>query len=418
MGKATPREEILTDYRAGRYQAVCATCDGWASGRQGGEDIDVELACALSAIAAGDKPQGFARLSELLRVRPLRWVRAEPPTKGRILCLADFTRRIAPQPSRRPRDQVYRRTNFAPQLEGRGYDIGYGLLESPRLAEALAGEAAPDLVITNFTRLDEALPESLLPRYREAIEAIGAPVLNPLPRVLQLTRDGLARELAGRPGLVVPPTLRLDMTDWDRETALKAIAAAMDYPVILRPLGTHLGSKTMKADTPQQAAAYLEGARRTERQIYVTAFIETEKYQGRYLRYRSAWIGGQALPLSAYLGRGPFVHGRASRKETDAQPELLDLDKRFVDAPRTLLGDTACDAVEAVLRETGLDICGIDFGLDAEGRAVFFECNPQMRLLGRPHQASVEELPHRKANLALRLAALDALLERTMADRA
>jgi glutathione synthase/RimK-type ligase-like ATP-grasp enzyme len=382
---------------------------------RGEEDLDAGLACALSAIAAGDRPRGFARLTELLRDRPVRWVPAEPPAKGRILCLADFIRRIAPRPSRRPRDQVYRRTNFAPQLEGRGYDVGYGLLESPRLAEALAGEDAPDVAVTNFTRLDEALPDTLLPRYEEVVASLDAPVLNPLPRVLRLSRDGVARELAGRPGLVVPPTLRLDMTDWDRETALKAIAAAMDYPVILRPLGTHLGSKTMKADTPQQAAAYLEGAQRTERQVYATAFVETEKYQGRYVRYRTAWIGGRALPLSAYLGRGPFVHGRASRAETDANPELLELDRAFVETPSALLGETACEAVEAVLRETGLDICGIDFGLDAEGRAVFFECNPQMRLLGRPHQPSVEEMDHRKANLADRLAALDSLLARAIA---
>lgn len=403
-------EPILDAYRAGRFKAVCAACGG---GRP--ESLDAALACALSALAAGESALGQARLGNLLRDRPVRWIAAKPPAKGRIVFLADFNRRIAPRPRRRPSDQVYRRTNFAPQIEGLGYDIGYGLLDSPRLTEALAGPDRPGLLITNFTRLEEAQPEAVLASYRDVVAAAKLPVLNPLPRVLRLTRDGLARRLAGRPGLVAPPTLRLDMARTGVAAALKAIAAEMDYPVILRPLGTHLGSKTMKADNPVHARSYLEGAAQTRRQVYVTAFVETEKHRGRHLRYRTAWIGGEAFPLSAYLGSGPFVHGRVSRRELEAEPALAALDRAFLESPRRALGATACDAVEAVLRDSGLDICGLDFGVDAAGRAVFFECNPQMRLLGRPHQASVEAQDYRQANLDARRAALEGLLERKIA---
>jgi len=60
-------------------------------------------------------------------------------------------------------------------------------------------------------------------------------------------------------------------------------------------------------------------------------------------------------------------------------PEAIAEEEAFLTDPRAAIGERATAALETAAQRIGLDYFGIDFALDHNGNALFFEANATMR---------------------------------------
>lgn len=114
------------------------------------------------------------------------------------------------------------------------------------------------------------------------------PVLNLPARIRELERDRLCRNLDGAAGLAIPPTWR--MTRGDLETGIR-----LEFPLIIRPLGSHAGRGLEKLDDAGALAVYLSA--RAEDEFFVSPFVDYSGKDGKFRKYRIAMIDGRPFPV-------------------------------------------------------------------------------------------------------------------------
>jgi glutathione synthase/RimK-type ligase-like ATP-grasp enzyme len=130
--------------------------------------------------------------------------------------------------------------------------------------------------------------EHALTMIEQLSEKWPVPVLNHPAQIRALERDRLYRNLHGIAGLHIPPTLR--MTRNDLETAHD-----LQFPLIIRPLGSHAGFGLAKLDDAQSLADYLDGRR--ENSFFVSPFVDYSGKDGLFRKYRIAIIDGRPYPV-------------------------------------------------------------------------------------------------------------------------
>jgi hypothetical protein len=114
------------------------------------------------------------------------------------------------------------------------------------------------------------------------------PVLNRPDRIRELERDRLWRNLAGIAGLTIPATSRMtrDMLESDAE---------LEFPLIIRPFGSHAGFGLAKLDDARSLQQYLE--QRSETGFFVSPFVDYSGKDGLFRKYRIAMIDGRPFPV-------------------------------------------------------------------------------------------------------------------------
>ena len=114
------------------------------------------------------------------------------------------------------------------------------------------------------------------------------PVLNRPAQVRRLERDRLYRNLAGIEGLNIPATLRMTRELLEAELPLQ-------FPLIVRPCGSHAGFGLAKMDDARSLAGYLE--QRRESLFFVSPFVNYSGKDGLFRKYRIAMIDGRPYPV-------------------------------------------------------------------------------------------------------------------------
>ncbi len=119
-------------------------------------------------------------------------------------------------------------------------------------------------------------------------------VLNDPGAIRNLERDRLYRLLAGTPGMVIPPTLRLsrdELTAVARQKCLLMnVCADGEFPIIVRPFGSHAGFGLAKIDNPKALRDYLQT--QPEEGFFVSPYIDYASADGKFRKYRLALIDG------------------------------------------------------------------------------------------------------------------------------
>lgn len=130
--------------------------------------------------------------------------------------------------------------------------------------------------------------ESLMPHWP-------CPVLNNPSAVRNLERDRLYHLLAGTPGLVIPPTARLtreDLTAVARQKCLLMnVLAGGEFPIIVRPFGSHAGFGLAKIESPKALHDYLQT--QPEEGFFISPYVDYASPDGKFRKYRLALIGGE-----------------------------------------------------------------------------------------------------------------------------
>ena len=208
--------------------------------------------------------------------------------------------------------------------------------------------------------------------------APGSPVINPPVAVWDTARDRNYARLRTHGGVTFPRTERLTLNGATATTLARILdTMGFDRPLILRRTGTQTARSTRLIESPADLEAYAKGGISGEH--YAIAY-RALLWQGAYFRkLRLFWIDGALYPCVCHLDKVWNVHGGNRKTLMRNDEALMAEEKRFLADWQSYVGAPAADALEDVLRATGLDFCGIDFTLDDAGRPFIYEMNPAMR---------------------------------------
>jgi hypothetical protein len=249
-----------------------------------------------------------------------------------------------------------------------------------------------------------------LPPYDIVFNAIGEPDLGPAPHeAAELFRAGCAAPFLNRPDRVLRtsraglPDLLGDLADVVVPRCLRwqagEPAPALDWPVLVRPVGSHGGTGLVRIEDAAWFAAEAHAA------CHVTAFHNFASADRLFRKYRMIFIDRRPLPYHLAIGDHWLVHYFSAAMLEDAARRAEE--QHFLDHPAEVLGPRAMGALHAIGARLDLDYGGIDFALLPDGRVLVFEANATMVV--HP-EAEDGVLAHKNKAVADILAAFDAMV--------
>jgi hypothetical protein len=200
-------------------------------------------------------------------------------------------------------------------------------------------------------------------------------VVNRPETVRPTSRADNADRLSGLEDVVTPHAVTLS-----RERLMNDGAAAFvselgfEYPLLLRSPGFHTGEHFVRVERAQDlavVAAALPG-----RELLLLEFLDIRNTDGKVRKYRVVIVDGKLYPLHAAVAEQWKVHYFTADMAENAAHRAEDA--AFLNDVEGTIGPRALRALERIREALGLDYGGIDFALDADGRAVVFEANATM----------------------------------------
>jgi hypothetical protein len=201
------------------------------------------------------------------------------------------------------------------------------------------------------------------------------PMLNPPHLVCNLDRDKLHQLLRGIEGLDIPATIcvtRAQLSDVAQSNLLFAdIAAELQFPVIVRPRGSHAGVGLAKVDDRAAIDRYL--AERVEQELFVSRFVDYANEDGLFRKYRLVFVDGRPYACHMaisyrwdiwYLNAG-MSDSAAKRLEEETFMRTFDIG--FARRHRT--------ALAAMADRIGLDYFTVDCAENRSGELLIFEAD-------------------------------------------
>jgi len=239
----------------------------------------------------------------------------------------------------------------------------------------------PDFVINNHVNAEVVLSEGNLSGLIELVESFGVPVVNHPTKAVAATRDFSARLLADIPGVVAPKTRRFFSIGKTSGELANEIEGQFDYPLITRTVASQKGVGMNKVESRDALVEVLSAG--CPEQFFVTEFVDCSGGNEFFRKIRAAIVGDEIIFVRVDYDTHWNVHGRKNEKRVPFYLEhmyVLDEEKRICHDPEAELGGSAIQALRAIRARIPLDVFGIDFAVDADGRVIFYEANATMNL--------------------------------------
>jgi glutathione synthase/RimK-type ligase-like ATP-grasp enzyme len=196
------------------------------------------------------------------------------------------------------------------------------------------------------------------------------PLLNPPHLVRNLDRDKLHGLLCGIEGLDMPATAcvtRAQLSD----TGFQDTAAKLQFPVIIRPRGSHAGVGLARIDNSAMIGRYLVD--RPEQEFFVSRFVDYASADGLFRKYRIVLIDGRPYACHmAVADRWDIWYLNAGM--AFSQSKRLE-EERFM---RSFDSDFALrhqGALAAIADRIGLDYFTVDCAENKKGELLIFEAD-------------------------------------------
>jgi hypothetical protein len=341
-----------TDLRPLRDQLISKVADGTAGA---GEGLDLSLINQL----LGDKQTGIAIQAEVLAFHQLfRSPCLSQKPQLRVLALAAAI-------------DMGGNTPIEFLLEESGIELlTLYIIAGVELPVPLPNHDVAIVVASDSEECRDALRiiDSVAPRWPR-------PMLNPPHLVCNLDRDKLHQLLRGIEELDIPATLavtRAQLSDVARSTLVFAeIAAELEFPVIIRPRGSHAGVGLAKLDDRAAIGGYL--AERPEQEFFVSRFVDYASDDGLFRKYRIVFVDGRPFACHmAIADRWDIWYLNAGMSDNAA--------KRLEEATfmRTFdigFGRRHATALAAMADRIGLDYFTIDCAENNRGELLVFEAD-------------------------------------------
>ena len=201
------------------------------------------------------------------------------------------------------------------------------------------------------------------------------PMLNPPRLVRNLDRDKLHRLLQGIEGLDIPATLCVtsaQLSDVAQSNlSLADIAAELQFPVIVRPRGSHAGVGLAKLDDRAAIAQYL--SERQEQEFFISRFVDYANEDGLFRKYRVVFVDGRPYACHMaiadrwdiwYLNAGM---SDSASKRLEEETFMRTFDIGFARRHQTALAGMA--------QRIGLDYFTVDCAENKHGELLIFEAD-------------------------------------------
>lgn len=195
------------------------------------------------------------------------------------------------------------------------------------------------------------------------------PLLNDPARVARTDRAAIGALFSGVDGVCVPETVRLAPGSSMAESMR---AAALSFPVLARPMGTHGGDGLQRIETQEVLDATVVPSAGG----YLGAFVQTRGPDGFYRKYRVIFVDRVPYPYHLAISPDWMVHYWTAGMQEDAARRAEEM--RFLIDPAAVIGTRAMAALEEIGQRMDLDFAGIDFAVLHDGRLVVFEANATM----------------------------------------
>jgi glutathione synthase/RimK-type ligase-like ATP-grasp enzyme len=233
------------------------------------------------------------------------------------------------------------------------------------------------------------------------------PVLNLPSRIAALSRDGVCQALAGMQAVELPLTTRVDRATLGAlgtgEIPVSSLLPGDDFPLIVRPLGSHAGHDLEKVDGPADLAAYL--GRVAGDGFYLARFVDYRSADGQFRKYRVVLVQGKPYLCHLAVSSHWMIHylnagmGESADKRREEAECMAHFDEGFAARHAAALAE--------IDQRIGLSYVGIDCAETPDGRLLVFEIDNAMIVHGMDPE---DVYPYKKAAMAKVFAAFRAML--------
>ena len=291
-----------------------------------------------------------------------------------------------------------------------------------------AGEIELTLYYTTLDETDPTLPEHdvlfvaigesdanrpLLEAWIPRLENWHRPVLNHPAAIERVTRDTAAALLAPMPGshapsILMPITARFSRDELapTRQAASLSMMAeqrALNFPLLVRPVGSHAGHDFHKVDHPCELTAALTNMPGDE--FFISPFIDYRSHDGLFRKYRVILIDGR--PFACHMGISSHWMIHYLNAGMADSPEKRAEEARFMASFETEFAPKHKKAFADITQLIGLDYLGIDCAEMADGRLLIFEVDHAMVVHAMD---PVDVYPYKQAAMKTLFAAFHAMV--------
>lgn len=203
------------------------------------------------------------------------------------------------------------------------------------------------------------------------------PVINAPQHIASVGREAACRLLGEVPGLLMPPTLRASRAQLLAVAAdgacLADAFATCDFPLIVRPVGSHAGRDLEKVDDAPALADYL--ARVAAPELFIARFIDYRSSDGYFRKMRVALIAG--VPYACHMGVSKhwmihYLNAGMYEEEWKRRDEAA-----FMAGFAEFAGRHGA-ALKAIAERTQLGYVCVDCAQTADGQLLVFEIDHAM----------------------------------------
>jgi glutathione synthase/RimK-type ligase-like ATP-grasp enzyme len=250
-----------------------------------------------------------------------------------------------------------------------------------------------DALIVGISDADDN--QDLLAFLERALANWPKPVVNAPQHIPSTERSTASQILQDAPGVLMPPTHRIARLQLEAVAAgrvtLAELASDLDFPIILRPLGSQAGRDLERIATPQDIADYLGKVDAST--FFLSRFVDYSGSDGMFRKFRVAFIGGRPfachMAVSAnwmvhYVNAGMYEDGRKRAEEAEFMANF----EAFAQHHRA--------ALEAIHQRMKLDYFCVDCAETRDGQLLIFEADHVMVVHAMDHE---DMFPYKQAHM-------------------
>jgi glutathione synthase/RimK-type ligase-like ATP-grasp enzyme len=267
-----------------------------------------------------------------------------------------------------------------------------------------------DLLMVGISATTENL--FLLQQLESITRQWPVPVINAPQHIPNSERHTASTLLQDQPGLTIaqahPVTFSALSAVAEGNISLSSALPGSDFPVILRPAGSHGGHGLEKVISPEELASYL--TRVQVEDYFLSQFIDYSNADGQFRKYRISLIDGVPYACHMAISSHWMVHYvnafmYEDQKKREEEAAFLNNFHEFVARHQ--------QALKAIYDTTQLDYLGIDCSETPDGSLLVFEIDPAMVV----HAMDLEVMfPHKQIHMnKVKTACRELLLSRAFA---
>lgn len=227
-------------------------------------------------------------------------------------------------------------------------------------------------------------------------------------RIADLTRDGIARLFADTAGITVPATVsrnRAEIVAFQAdEQPLASLVPNANWPLLVRPVGSHAGNLLERVTDPAELQVYIENV--LSDQFYLSTFVDYRNDDGLYRKYRLALIQGQAFLCHMAVSVNWMIHylnagmTESVIKRAEEAHAMAEFESGF--------GERHGPALAIVQERLGLDYVILDCAEGPDGNLLLFE----VEMAAIIHQLDPQDLfPYKRPQMERIFEAFGEMLE-------